>query len=92
MSGDELSDGGEVDFFFLGFGDNNVGVWGVCSSFASEFEYRVWCFIFVLCSIYWSPAASVLGSFLVKDMESISGGCWSFKYKLVFLDMGAPPL
>ena len=92
MSGNELGDGGEVDFFFLGSGDDNVGVWCVCSSFASKFEFRVWCFVFILCPIYWSPAASVLGSFFVKDTESVSGGCWSFKYKLVFLAMGTPPL
>ena len=92
MRGDELGNGGEVDFFCLGFGDDDVRIRGVSSSFASEFEYRVWCFIFVWCSVQGSPAALVLGSFFVKDTESVSGGCWSFKYKLVFLRVGTPPL
>ena len=44
---DELGKCGDIDFFFLGFGDDNVGIRGVSSSFASEFELRIWYFIFV---------------------------------------------
>ena len=51
MRGDKLGDGGEVNFFVLGFGDDNVGIRGVSSSFTSEFEYRVGCFVFIRCSV-----------------------------------------
>ena len=47
MGRDELGECGDIDFFFLGFGDDNVGIRGVSSSFASEFELRIWYFIFV---------------------------------------------
>ena len=83
---------GDAGFFFLRSGDNNVGVWGVSSSFASKFELRVWYFFFVRGSVYRSPTASVLGSFFVKYAKSVSSRSWSFKHKLVFLRMGAPPL
>ena len=92
MGWDKLGDGSEVDFFFLGPGDNNVGVGGVSSSFASKFEYWVWCFFFVGSSVYRSPMASVLGSFFVKNTKSISDRCWSFNYESVLLEMSAPPL
>ena len=36
--------------------------------------------------------ALVLGSFFVKDAESVSDRCWSFEYKLVFLSVDTPPL
>ena len=92
MSGDKLGDGSEVDFFFLGSGDNNVGVWGVSSSFTSKFEDWVWCFFFVRSSVYRSPTASVLGSFFIKNTKSVSGGCGSFNYESVLFEMCAPPL
>ena len=92
MSGDKLGDGGEVDFFFLGSWDNDVGVWGVSSSFASKFEDWVRCFFFIGSAIYRSPMASVLGSFFIKNMKSVSDRCWSFDYESVFFDMSAPPL
>ena len=91
MSRDKLGDCGEIDFFFLRFGDDDVRIGGVSSSFASKFELRVWCF-FVRGSIYRSPVTPVLSSFFVVDMEDISDRCWSFKYELVFLEMGTPPL
>ena len=92
MGWDKLSDGGDVKFFFLGSRDDNVGIRGVSSSFTSEFELRIWCFVFIRSSIYRSPVTSVLGSFFVKYARSVSGGCWSLKCKLVFLLVGAPPL
>ena len=92
MGRDKLGDCGEVKLFFLGFWDDNVGVGGVSSSFTSKFELWVWYFFFVGASVYWSPTASVWCSFFVKYAKSISGGCRSFKYKLVFLLMGTPPL
>ena len=92
MGGDELGDCSDTVFFFLGSGDNNVGVWGVSSSFASEFELGVWYVVLVLGSVYGSPLTSVLGSFFVKYAKSVSCWCWSFDYKLVFLLMGTPPL
>ena len=36
--------------------------------------------------------APILGSFFVVNMKSVSDGCWSFKYKFVFLGVGTPPL
>ena len=92
MSGDKLGDGGEVDFFFLGFWDDDIGVGGVSSSFAAKFEDWIWLFFFVGSAVYGSPTASVLGSFFVKNMKSISDGCWSFNYESVLLGMSAPPL
>ena len=92
MGGDKLGNGSEVDFLFLGSGDDNVRIRGVSSSFASEFEDWVWCFFFVLGSINRSPLASVLGPLFVKYVKSVSGWRWSFDYKFVFLWMGAPPL
>ena len=79
-------------FFFLGLWDDDVGIWGVSSSFASKFELGVWCFVFVRGSVNRSPLTSVLGSFFVKYVKSVSGWCGSFNYKLVFLLMSTPPL
>ena len=72
--------------------DDDVGVWGVSSSFASKFELRIWGFVFVWRSVDRSPLASVLGSFFVKYAKSVSCWCWSFDYKFVSLWMGTPPL
>ena len=79
-------------FFFLGLWDDDVGIWGVCSSFTSEFELRLWGFVFVWGSVNRSPLASVLGSFFVKYAKSVSCWCRSFDHKFVFLLMGTPPL
>ena len=92
MGWDKLSDCGDGCFFFLRFGDDNVRVGGVSSSFASKFEVWVWHFFFAGSSIYGSPMASVLGSFFIKDTKSVSGGCWSFKDESVLFLVGAPPL
>ena len=92
MGGDKLGDCCNVVFFFLGLGDDDVRIWGVCSSFASKFELGVWCFVFVWGSVNRSPLASVLGSLFVKYAKSVSGWCGSFDYKFVFLLMSTPPL
>ena len=92
MGGDELGDCGNTIFFFLGLGDDDVGIWGVCSSFASKLERGIWCFVFVLGSVNRSPLTSVLGSFFVKYAKSVSDWCGSFDYKLVLLRVSAPPL
>ena len=92
MGRDELGDCSDGVFFFLGFGDDNVGVRGVSASFASKLEFRVWLFFFVRGSVYGSPMASVLGSFFIKNMKSVSGWCWSFEDESVLLLMGTPPL
>ena len=89
---DELGDCSNTVFLFLRFGDDDVGVWGVSSSFASKFELGVWCFVFFWGSVNRSPLASVLGSFFVKYAKSVLSWCRSFNYKLVFLRMSAPPL
>ena len=75
-------------FFFLGLWDDDVGIWGVSSSFASEFELRIWGFVFVWRSIKRSPLALVLGSFFVKYAKSVSSWCRSFNYEFVFILMG----
>ena len=87
-----MGDCGDTAFFFLRSGDDDVRIWGVSSSFASKFELRVWCFVFVWGSVNWSPLASVLGSFFVKYAKSVSDWCRSFNHKFVFLLMRAPPL
>ena len=87
-----MGDCGDAIFFFLGSGDDDVRIGGVCSSFASKFELGVWGFVFVWGSINRSPLASVLGSFFVKYAKSVSGWCWSFDYKFVFLRVSTPPL
>ena len=92
MGWDELSDCSDGCLFFWRFGDDDIGVWGVSSSFTSKFEDWVWCFFFLRSSVYRSPTASVLGSFFVKNMKSVSGRCGSFNYELVLFDMSAPPL
>ena len=92
MGGDELGNCGDGVFFFCGFRDDNVGIGGVSASFTSKFERRVWVFFFIRGSIYRSPTASVLGSFFVKNMESVSDWCWSFEGKSVLLLKGTPPL
>ena len=92
MGWDELGNCGNGSFFFLRFGDDNVGVRGVSSSFASELEFQVWYFFFVRGSVYGSPTASVLGSFFVKDVKSVSGRCGSFNHESVLLGMSTPPL
>ena len=83
---------GNVDFFFLRFGDDDVEIRGVSSSFTSEFELWVWSFFFIGGSIYGSPTTSVLGSFFVIDTKSVSNRCRSFKHKFVLLGMSTPPL
>ena len=92
VGGDELSKSGNIDLFFLRSRDDNVRVWGVSSSIASESEVSVWCFFFVRGSIKRSPTAPVLHSFFVKDTEPVSCRCWSFKYKFVLFLMSTPPL
>ena len=92
MGRDELGDCSDGVLFFLGLGDDNVGVGGVSASFASKLKFRVWLLFFIRGSVYRSPTASVLGSFFVKDAKSVSDGCWSFEDKLVLLLMGTPPL
>ena len=42
MGGDELSKSGNIDFFFLRFRDDDVGVWGVSSSVTSKSEVSIW--------------------------------------------------
>ena len=92
MGGDKLGDCCDTVFFFLRSGDDNVRVWGVSSSFASKFEGRVWLLFFVRGSVGGPPAASVLGSFFVKDAKTVSNWCWSFDDKSVLLGMRTPPL
>ena len=92
MGWDKLGNCGNGVFFFLGFRDDNIGVGGVSTSFASKLESGVWLLFFVRGSVYRSPMASVLGSFFVKYAKSVSDGCWSFDDKLVLLFMGTPPL
>ena len=89
---DKLGDCGDLIFFFWVLGNEDVGVGGVSSSFASKFEWRIWVLFFVWCSVNRSPLASVLGSFFVKYAKSVACWCWSFDYKFVVLWMGAPPL
>ena len=92
VRGDKLGNCGDLVFFFWVLRDDDVGIWGVSSSFASEFELRIWGFVFVWGSVNWSPLAPVLGSFFIKYAKSVACWCWSFDYKLVFLLMGTPPL
>ena len=87
-----MGDCGDSVFFFWILWDEDVRVRGVSSSFASEFEWRIWVFVFVWCSVNRSPLASVLGSFFVKYAKSVAYWCWSLDYKFVFLGMSAPPL
>ena len=92
MGGDELGNCCDAVFFFLGSGNDDVGIWGVCSSFASKFELGVWYFVFVWDSVNRSPLALVLGPFFVKYAKSVSDWCGSFDYKFVFLWVSTPPL
>ena len=62
----------DTAFFFWELGDDDVRVWGVCSSFASKFELGIRGFVFVWGSVNRSPLASVLGSFFVKYAKSVS--------------------
>ena len=48
---DEAGECGEVDFFFLRFGDDDVSVGGVSSSFTSKFELRIQYFFLVRAAI-----------------------------------------
>ena len=48
---DELGDCGDGVFFFLGLGDDNIGVGGVSTSFASELEFGVWLLFFIRGSV-----------------------------------------
>ena len=82
----------DLVFFFWELGDNDIGIWGVSSSFTSEFELGVWGFVFVWGSVNRSPLALVLGSFFVKYAKSVMCWRWSFDYEFVFLRMSAPPL
>ena len=79
-----MGDCGNTVFFFLGSGDDDVGIWGVSSSFASKLKHGIWCFVFVWGSVNWSPLASVLGSFFVKYAKSVACWCRSFDHKFVF--------
>ena len=92
MGWDKLGDCDDGVFFFWKFGDDNVGVGGVSSSFAPKFELWVRYFFFVRGSIYRSPTASVLGSFFIKNAKSVSGRCRSLKHESVFFLIGTPPL
>ena len=92
VGGDKLGDCCNVSFFFLGLGDDDVGVWGVPSSFASEFKLGIWDFVFILGSVNGSPLASVLGSFFIKYAKSVSCWCWSFDNEFVLLHESATPL
>ena len=92
MGGDKLGDCCNSVFFFWELRDDNVGVWGVSSSFASEFELRIRDFVFFWRSVKRSPLASVLGSFFVKYAKSISCWCRSFDHKFVSFLMSTPPL
>ena len=92
VGGDKLGDCRNSVFFFWVVRDDDVWIWGVSSSFASEFELRIWGFVFVWRSVKRSPLASVLGSFFVKYAKSVSCWCQSFNYKFVSLFMGTPPL
>ena len=87
-----MGDCSDSVFFFLGLWDDDVGIWGVSSSFASKFELRIWDFVFFCLTVKGSPLASALGSFFVKYAKSISCWCRSFDYKFVLLWMGTPPL
>ena len=51
MGRDELGDCGDGVFFFLGLGDDNIGVGGVSTSFASELEFGVWLLFFIRGSV-----------------------------------------
>ena len=82
----------DLVFFFLGSGDDDVGVWGVSSSFTSKSKEGIWCFVFVWGSVNRSPLASILGSLFVKYVKSVSDWCGSFDYKFVVLQMSTPPL
>ena len=90
--GDKLGDCCDSVFFFWELRDDDVGVQGVFSSFASEFELRIWGFVFFWRSVKGSPLALVLGSFFVKYAKSVSCWCRSFDHKFVFFLMGTPPL
>ena len=92
MGRDELGDCCDPIFFFWELRDDDVGVRGVPSSFASEFKSRVWDFVFFWLPVKRSPLASVLGSFFVKYAKPISCWCRSFDYKSVFFLIGTPPL
>ena len=87
-----MGDCGDSVFFFWVLRDEDVGVGGISSSLTSEFEWRIWVFVFVWGSVDWSPLASVLGSFFVKYAKSVAYWCWSFDHKFVFFRMGTPPL
>ena len=87
-----MGDCGDLVFFFWVLRDDDVGIWGVSASFTSEFEWRVWGFVFVWCSVKGPPLASVLGSFFVKYAKSVTCRRWSFDYKSIPLLMGTPPL
>ena len=87
-----MGDCSDSVFFFWELGDDDVGIRGMSSSFASKFESGVWGFVFVRRSVKRSPLASVLGSFFVKYAKSISYWCQSFDHKFVFFLMGTPPL
>ena len=68
MGWDKLGDCSDGVFFLCRFGDDDVGVGGVSSSFTSKFELWVWSFFFVQSSIYRSPTAPILSSFFIKNM------------------------
>ena len=92
MGRDELGDCGDGIFFFLRSGDDDIGIWGVCSSFAPKLEFGVRLFFFVRGSVNGSPTASVLGSFFIENTEPVSDWCWSFEDKSVLLLVSTPPL
>ena len=95
MGRDELGDSCEFEFFFLGSstkGDCNVWVWGVSSCITSKFECGARVFFFVWGSIKGSPAASIGGSFFVKDAKSTLDRCGSFEDVMFFFCVGKSPL
>ena len=95
MGRDELGKGCKFRFFFLGIsieGDRDVWIWGVSSSVTSKFERGFRVFFFVWSSVKGSPAASIWGSFLVKDAESTLDGCRSFKDVMFFFCVSKSPL
>ena len=59
MGRDKLGDCSDGIFFFWGFGDDNVRIGGVSSSFASKFEVWIWYLFFVRCSVVTDPSVTL---------------------------------
>ena len=95
IGGDKLGDCCEVGFLFLfrsGERDQDVKIWGVSSGVTSKFEAGFKGFFFIGSSVDGAPMASIRGSFLVKDTESVSDRCWSFDDKVIVFLVGESPL